>query len=36
MWGASVKEAAAAELGDVGEGENLSMNPTTYPAQAAE
>lgn len=37
MWGASVKEAAAAAgLGDVGEGENLSMNPTTYPTQAAE
>lgn len=36
MWGASLKEAAAAGPGDVGEGENLSMNPTTYPAQAAE
>lgn len=35
---ASVKEAAAAAagLGDVGEGEKLSMNPTTYPVQAAD
>lgn len=35
MRGASVKEAAAAAAGpsDVGEGENLSMNPTIYPVQ---
>lgn len=32
MRGASVKEAAAGP-GDVGEGENLSMNPTIYPVQ---
>lgn len=35
MRGASVKEAAVS-AGDVGEGENLSMNPTIYPVQAAE
>lgn len=35
MRGASVKEAAAGP-GDVGEGENLSVNPTIYPVQAAE
>lgn len=35
MRGASVKEAAAGP-GDVGEGENLSMNPTIYPARGAE
>lgn len=35
MREASVKEAAAGP-GDVGEGENLSMNPTIYPVQATE
>lgn len=35
MRRASVKEAAAGPS-DVGEGENLSMNPTIYPVQAAE
>lgn len=32
MRGASVKKAAAGP-GDVGEGENLSMNPTIYPVR---
>lgn len=32
MQGASVQEAAAGP-GDVGEGENLCMNPAIYPIQ---
>lgn len=31
MQGASIKEEAAAGPSDVGEGENLGMNPTIYP-----
>lgn len=35
MQGASVQEAAAGP-GDVGEGENLCMNPAIYPIQTTE